>query len=261
MQGNVKQKNKSVVRLAFILSFVLNGLPLYAETCEADLYKNCYKGVPWGTEIDDAVADKLGCVSKQDTTYFGATPRLTSRAKKFNLLTSYNYYDILMPVVIEEELVEKIINKYKNDKCPSCLNTNIPFAMNGKRVYGSSEFPDIDSCNTIIFQNKLVGFWFSSNPASDEDYLFIKGTMKKKYGKNFVETKGANWTEGSVKWADVNGLNISLIRRKNDKVSIQYIKLDVLNNLLTLLDEKTAKDKENSNAEEIKKKNDIVKGL
>ncbi len=228
---------------------------LSAEMCEANLYKDCYKGISWGTEIDDTVAEALGCFSKQG-------------AKKRNLLT----YDFALDrTFIQKEEMQQRIDIQVKANCNNlgqgyylCLVNNAPLSLKTGMGFDALEryHPDAGSCKAIIFQNKLVGFWFKDKNPSDDDYLFIKGSMKKKYGKNLIETKGNDWTNGSVVWSDVNGLNIHLERRSNSgSIDIQYIKLNVLNNILTSLEEKAVKDKEKSKTEEINKKNDLVKGL
>ena len=248
---------------AFTLGSVLWADTYTAETCEAGLYKDCYKGVAWGTAINNEVADKLGCSSKLYSIpakeYKGSDGRYhyttdVPRKEPVNLLTD----QVLTPIhFYPEDTIQEKLSKYRNKK-PVLALMEVNFEDTGRGDIFQRQYPDYGSCKAIVFLNILTGFYFSNTSASNDDYLFIKGSMKKKYGKDVIEKKTDNVY--FTNWPDVNGLNILLIY-SNKEVYVRYIHTSTFNELVKTTDEFMAGQNTGKEKKEMESKKEMLKGL
>jgi len=210
-------------------SFVADFLNKYQtpEVCEAGLFRLCYNGVRWGTKVDYSISKKLGCIRKTKTADNTINLNLfksEEEENRENLLSKVNAekHQILLPT--DSRTMEEAKNI--NDEYIKSLTDGHALLSISRSLILSGAF-----CSGIILGDRLVGAYgympFSGTNEDErkDEYLYLKATMKKEYGKDVKEELFS-----FAQWTNSNGVNVLLVTQPHAKsMYVRYVSIDAIN--------------------------------
>lgn len=125
-------------------------------------------------------------------------------------------------------------NPSTSSKCDPLFRKDILNAF--KNIDSGLYWGMTDECNLLVLNNRLIGFYYYQKHTDDE-FLFLKGKMKKKYGASIKETKCDK--NPVLKWENVNGLDIFMTKDLDNSnydgkynILIKYIHTNSLNKVI-----------------------------